>query len=360
MKARLGIVGVGRWAHAHAQAAARSNLVEIVSCFGRNKERRRAFAEEFSIERTSDSFESMLTDDAIDALIVSTPNDLHVEMGQAAVEAGKPALLDKPVSVDIAGGLALLRAAPSGKQIGVAHHPRRLAGHKWAKAWLSSGDAGSPRLMHADFSNARGAAMKPDAWYRSAAGSEAGVLIQVGLHQIDNVLDLLGPAVAVNARFQHETLGPMADAAITIIEHAGGALSTVTSSWTTPSLYRFEIQATAGNLRYRLDHRWWTSRDVDEHGELQLARDGEDTVAIVTESGDPLREQLDELADAVGGAGEMQVDVAAGLRAMIVVRAAVESASRSGGQVDVRDLLEQEGASTEEIDVLTGKTLVTN
>lgn len=360
MKARLGIVGVGRWAHAHAQAAARSNQVEIVSCFGRNKERRAAFAEEFSIERTSDSFESMLIDDEIDALVVSTPNDLHVEMGQAAVEAGKPALLDKPVSVDIAGGLALLRSAPSGSQIGVAHHPRRLAGHKWAKAWLGSGDAGTPRLMHADFSNARGAAMKPDAWHRSAAGSDAGVLIQVGLHQIDNVLDLLGPAVAVNARFQHETLGPMADAVIAIVEHAGGALSTVTSSWTTPSLYRFEIQATEGNLRYRLDHGWWTSHEVDEHGELQLARDGEDTVAIVTESGDPLREQLDELADAVGGTGQMQVDVAAGLRAMIVVRAAVESASRRGGQIDVRDLLEQEGASTEEIDVLAGNTFVTN
>lgn len=353
-KTRLGIVGVGRWAHAHANAASRSNDVEIVSCFGRNEERRSAFAEEFGIGRTSDSFESMLADDEIDALIISTPNDLHVEMGMAAVEAGKPALLDKPVSVDIPSGLELLRVASSGRAIGVAHHPRRLAGHRWAKAWLASGDGGTPRLIHADFSNARGAAMKPDAWHRSVAGSEAGVLIQVGLHQVDNMLDLLGPAVTVNARLQYKTLGSLADAAITVIEHAGGAMSTVTSSWTTPGLYRFEIQATGGNLRYRLDHTWWTSPEVDEHSELQLGRGADGTESIATTPGDPLREQLDELAHAVRGTGEMEVDAAAGLRAMLVVRAAVESSERKGAPVEVRELLERAGATDSEVRILTG------
>jgi predicted dehydrogenase len=360
MTTKLGLVGVGRWAHAHAQAAARSNEVEIVTCFGRNPERRAGFAKEFELERTSDSFELILADDEIDALIISTPNDLHVEMGLAAVEAGKPALLDKPVSVDIESGLDLLRSAPTGATIGVAHHPRRLSGHRWAKDWLQSEEGGTPRLVHADFSNARGAAMKPDAWHRSVSGSEAGVLIQVGLHQVDNMLDLLGPAVSVNARFQHGTMGSMADAAITVIEHSTGARSTVTSSWTTPSLYRFEIQATGGNLDYRLDHRWWTSPDIDEHGELMLTRDHEGTISISTEWGDPLMEQLDELGNAARGTGTMQVDVAAGLRAILVVRAAVESAEQRGAPIDLSELLRRSGASNSEVDLLTGASSVSN
>lgn len=360
MTIKLGLVGVGRWAHAHAQAAARSSEVEIITCFGRNPERRADFAKEFEIERTSDSFESILADDEVDALIISTPNDLHVEMGLAAVDAGKPALLDKPVSVDIASGLELLRAAPTGAAIGVAQHPRRLAGQRWAKEWLRSEEGGTPRLVHADFSNARGAAMKPDAWHRSVSGSEAGVLIQVGLHQVDNMLDLLGPAVSVNARFQHRTMGSMADAAITVIEHTSGAMSTVTSSWTTPSLYRFEIQATGGNLRYQVDHRWWTSPDIDEHTELMLTRDHEGTIAISTEPGDPLMEQLDELGDAARGRGTMQVDVAAGLRAMLVIRAAVASAEERGAPIDLSELLRMSGASDDEVDLLTGTSSVTN
>jgi len=349
----LGIVGVGRWAHAHAYAAKRSNKVELVTCFGRNRERRAEFAAEFGLARTADSFEAMLGDDEVDALIISTPNDLHVEMGLAAAEAGKPALLDKPVSVDLESGLGLLRAAPTGTAIGVAHHPRRLAGHRWAKEWLRTEQGGTPRLAHADFSNARGAAMKPNAWHRSVAGSEAGVLIQVGIHQIDNMLDLLGPAIAVNARFQHRTMGSMADAAVTVIEHAGGAMSTVTSSWTTPSLYRFEIQATGGNLRYRLDHRWWTNPSVDDHGDLRLSRDHEDTVVVTPEPGDPLMEQLEELGDAVAGSGAMLIDVAAGLRSLAVVRAAIESAAQRGAPIEIGELLRSAGATNDEVNLLT-------
>lgn len=350
----VGLVGLGRWAGAHAGAAARTDSVRIVSCFSRDADRRAAFAAEHGVDRAAPSFDDLLADPEVEALVVSTPNDLHVEMGLAAVAAGKPALIDKPVCVDLVDGLELLRAAPSGTAIGVAHHARRLAGHRWAKQWLDSGQAGRPRLAHADFSNARGAHMKPDAWHRRVRGSEAGVLIQVGIHQVDNVLWLLGPPVAVNARFRHETLGRLPDAAVAVVEHASGAVSTVTSSWTTPSLYRLEIQATGGNLGYRLDHGHWTSGDVDDHGSLALDVDGRPAEQLTPTKGDPLAGQLDELAAAARHTGGMEVDVAAGLRAMAVVLAAVRSADRHGAEVGIGELLAEAGADSAERELLTG------
>ena len=158
------------------------------------------------------------------------------------------------------------------------------------RGWLKSGQGGTPRLFaHADFSNARGAAIGANSWHRRVSGAEAGVLIQVGIHQIDNVLYLLGPPVGVNARFARRTLGPMADATVTLVEHTSGAVSAITSSWTTPSpCYRIEIQATGGNMRFRLDHRAWTNPDVDAHGRLVLDTDGEAELVIDTEPGDPM------------------------------------------------------------------------
>ncbi len=326
----------------------------MVSCFSRDAARRGAFAAEFGLDGAADSFEALLGEPAVEAVVVSTPNDLHVDMGLAAAAAGKPVLIDKPLSVDIGGGLRLLRAAAGGAPIGVAHHARRLAGHRAAKRWLDSGDGGAARLAHADFSNARGANMKPDAWHRRVAGAEAGVLIQVGIHQVDNVLSLFGPPVAVNARLGHQTLGPMADSAVVIIHHASGVVSTVTSSWTTPSLYRTEIQATGGNLRYRLDHGHWTSGDVDDHGTLTLDHDGERGIPVATGKGDPLAEQLDELGAAARGSGVMEVDAAAGLRAMAVVVAAVRSAAASGAEVAIGDLLTSGAATSAEVALLTG------
>jgi predicted dehydrogenase len=324
-----------------------------VSCFSRDAARRESFADEFELERSAESYEALLADPAVEAVIVSTPNDLHVGMALAAVAAGKPVLIDKPISVDIPGGLAVLRAAAGGAHVGVAHHARRLAGHRTAQRWLASGDGGNPRLVHADFSNARGALMKPDAWHRRVAGAEAGVLIQVGIHPVDTVLSLFGPPVAVNARLGYETMGPLADAAVVLITHASGVVSTVTSSWTTPSLYRVEIQAGGGNLRYRLDHGHWSSGDVDDHGTLTLDRDGEPEIVLEMGKGDPLAEQLEELAAAARGTGTMEVDAAAGLRAMAVVVAAVRSTAARGAEVAIGDLLAAEGATVEEVALLT-------
>ena len=274
-------------------------------------------------------------------------------MALAAVEAGKPVLVDKPVSVDIASGLDLLRVAPSGTQVGVAHHARRLAGQRAAFRWIESGEAGIVRLAHGNFSNGRGADLPSHSWYASVKGSEAGVLIQVGIHQVDNMLCLLGPVVAVNARFQHQTLGAMPDAAVVILQHASGAESVVSSSWTSPSLYSTEIQATSGNLNFRQDHRHWTSGDVDDHGTVTLQADI-GTRTLKPPKGDPLAEQLAELASAARGEGTMEVDVGSGVQAAAVVTAAVRSAAQRGAEVNLAELLRDEGATPDEVQLLTG------
>jgi myo-inositol 2-dehydrogenase/D-chiro-inositol 1-dehydrogenase len=239
--------------------------------------------------------------------------------------------------------------------VGVAHHPRRLAGQRYAKEWVDGGAAGAVRMAYGTFSNARGGAMRPDAWHRFVEGSDAGVLIQVGLHSLDSVLWMLGPAVEVSARFAHTTMGPeMPDAATVQMVHASGALSVVTSSWTTPGHYGLDIHATGGNLIYRLDHAHWTSPDIDGHSELRLERDGVSDEIIQPEPGDPLRDQIEGLADAVYGIGPVGVTVEDGLRSVAVVEAAVESA-RTGKVVDLETLYVASGASADQIAGLAGR-----
>jgi predicted dehydrogenase len=182
------------------------------------------------------------------------------------------------------------------------------------------------------------------------------VLIQVGIHPVENLLHLLGPAVNVSARFRFDTLGPdMPDAAAVTIEHRSGALSLVSTSWTTPGHFSMELLGTGGNLAYRLDHGHWPDADVDDHGELVLDLPGSRPEPYPVETGDPLGIQVTELAHAVSG-GRMQVDVAAGLRAMAVVIASVRSARSGGAPVDIADLFDAAGANHNEIDELVNKT----
>lgn len=352
----LGIVGLGRWAGAHAAAAARSEQVRIVNCHSRTAETREAFAHAHRVDRTAGSFEALLADGDVEALIVSTPNDVHADQVVAAVRAGKPVLVDKPLSVDVAEGIDLVRAvAAAGVPVGVAHHARRLAGHRAARAWIDSGNAGQVRLAYGDFSNDRGTAMKPDAWHRTARGFRAGVLIQVGIHQVDVMLYLLGPVVTVNARFEYGVLGPdMPDVAAVTMTHASGAVSVVTCSWTTPSHYRTDLLATGGNLSFRLDHRHWPGGDIDDHGELMLQSGNGVRAPFPVTKGDPLKDQLDELARAAREGTPMSIDAVAGLRAVAVVEASVRSARDRGTMVEIEHLVRAAGGEDEEVAMVVG------
>ncbi len=347
----LGIVGLGRGAGAHAAASARSETVQIVNGYSRTAETRAAFAAAHGLDRTAGSFEELLADRDVEALIVSTPNDVHAAQVVAAARAGKPVLVDKPLSVDVAEGLDLVRAVTAaGVPVGVAHHARRLAGHRAARAWIESGDAGKVRLAHGDFSNNRGAVMKRDAWHRTARGFDGGVLIQVGIHQVDVMLYLLGPVVTVNARFEYEALGrEMPDAAAVTLRHASGALSVVTCSWTTPSHYRTDLLATGGNLSFRLEHRNWPSGNIDDYGELILDPADGDRGPLAVTKGDPLRDQLEELGRAARDGSPMSVDAVAGLRAVAVVEASVGSAREQGATVAIEDLVREAGGDDTEV-----------
>lgn len=351
----LGIIGVGRWADAHAQAAARSDRIRIVGCFGRTAAKRESFASRHGIPLVARTLNDLLVDDRVEAVIVSSPNDMHADHVAQVVQAGKPTLVDKPVTVDISEGISLLRLVKStGVPVGVAHHARRLAGHRAAKAWIESGQAGEVRIVHADFSNARGAHLAADAWYRTARGSEAGALIQVGIHHLENVQYLIGPVTSVNARFTYKDLGAaMPDAAVVVMTHANGGLSTVSTSWTTPSHYRLDLLATGGNLEFRLDHSQWTSGNIDDFGELLLEAPDETRRPFPIIKGDPLREQLDELALAARQGASMEVGVIEGLRAVAVVEGAVSSAREDGAVVELTTLLATAGATADEIGQLT-------
>lgn len=348
----LGIIGVGRWADAHAAAAARSSEVELVNCHARSEQSRSEFSRRHGVASVAASVDELLADPAVQAVVVSTPNDLHVEHARASIAAGKPVLVDKPVAVDLAEGLGLRRAASaSGVPVGVAHHARRLAGIREAARWMGSPSAGRVRLATADFSNNRSAHMKPDAWHRLARGSEGGALIQVGIHQVDNMLYLLGPVASVSATFRHETLGPtMPDLAAVTLVHASGAVSVVTTSWTTPGHFTVEIQGVEGSYRYELDHGHWTSGDVDDHGRASHRIGLGRWEPAQTPKGDPLVEQIEELA-----ASRMEVDIVAGLRAAAVVEAAVESWRSNGARIEIADLARRSGATDTEVGVLVGK-----
>src|SRR5262245_9841628 len=103
---RVACLGMGWWSDVLADAIMRSGKLKIVACHTRSEDKRKAFAAKYKC-RASDSYEAMLADGEIEAIINTTPNDVHLPTTRAAADAGKHVFLDKPIANRVSEGRAI-------------------------------------------------------------------------------------------------------------------------------------------------------------------------------------------------------------------------------------------------------------
>ena len=91
---RLGLLSTADIHRAHLAAVGEECAVVAVA--SRNPARAQAFAREYGIERAHSSYDALLADEALDAVVIALPNALHHQWTMLALEAGKHVLCEKP------------------------------------------------------------------------------------------------------------------------------------------------------------------------------------------------------------------------------------------------------------------------
>ena len=135
---RVASIGMGWWSDVLADAVQRTRKLKIAACFTRSAGKREAFAKKYGC-RAASSYEEILRDPEIEAVLNTTPNHVHLETARAAAEAGKHTFLDKPIAHTIADGGTITRAC---KEAGAVLSVGRVSGG----ARAISGGSGA-RLM---------------------------------------------------------------------------------------------------------------------------------------------------------------------------------------------------------------------
>jgi UDP-N-acetyl-2-amino-2-deoxyglucuronate dehydrogenase len=350
----LGAVGLGRWARVLARAYAGSDVAELRSCYTRNPERRRSFAADFGCQE-DESLDALLARDDIDALVITAPNDQHAPVIEAAAAAGKHVYTEKPVAVSLTD-LRRIRDAVLGSGIVFAcgHSARRLAGLRELKRILSSGLAGTPSMVEAVFGNERGLELKEGDWRADPVASPGGPLTQLGIHQIDNLQYLLGPALRVVAMGQAPLPAIRNELAVGVLLEFGESLGYLGCNWLSPGTFTIDVYGTKARLRYELDFSWWSrSAETDAHTRLMrtvISSDSADPDArvlseepVALPSRDHLREEIEEFARAINGDAPVEVGLDEAVSNVAVLQAAARSLS-DARPVEVGEIMAEIGA----------------
>ncbi|PDT81960.1 Gfo/Idh/MocA family oxidoreductase [Sinorhizobium sp. BJ1] len=175
------------------------------------------------------SFADMIAADRPDGIIVATPNQAHVQNGLEAVEAGVPALIEKPIADDIISGEKLIAAAEAkGVPLLTGHHRRHNPVMQKAKEIIESGKLGRVLVVNAMFW-----LFKPDDYFDISWRRErgAGPVFLNLIHDVDNLRYLFGDVAAVQARESNAVRGnAVEETAVILIEFKNGVLGTATVS----------------------------------------------------------------------------------------------------------------------------------
>ena len=106
-----GFIGTGAIAKAFAHGLSQTESGKAVAVGSRTTESANAFGDMFGIPNRHDSYESLLSDEEVQAVYISTPHPFHGEWTIRAAEAGKHVLCEKPFGLNHGQGMAMVEAA---------------------------------------------------------------------------------------------------------------------------------------------------------------------------------------------------------------------------------------------------------
>ena len=324
---KVACLGMGWWSDVLADAIKRSGKLTIAACYSRSADKREKFAVKYGC-RASPSYEAILQDRSVEAIINTTPNATHLETTRAAAQAGKHVFLDKPIANTIADARAITAACRKAKVVlALGYQRRRERQFRWIKERI--GEFGKLVNAEANISRDRLGQIDLGSWRYTAAGMPGGVMLQIGIHYTDVLEYLLGPVKAVSGQLVRLVLpGDNPDVASLILEHKNGALSTLNASYASASeYYQMNLYGKEASAYY------------DLHQGLRFLKRGSKTATpIPAEKNDTIVEELEEFARAVRGETEPEMDGERSTASLAVILAGIRSAKECR-RVEVKEIL---------------------
>lgn len=341
----IAVVGYGLIGRRHVEAIAATEGVRLSAVVDPDAGKR-ALAEKAGL-RSLSTLEEAFGRDGCQGVILATPTLLHVDQCLAAISAGVPALVEKPIAVKSAEANRVVEESiKTSVPVLVGHHRRHNPLVKAASHAIQGGGIGDIRGIQTS-----AWFFKPDHYFAEApwrAKKGAGPLSVNLIHDVDLMRYLCGEVAAVHAVARPARRGfENEDIAAVLLDFENGTVGTMTVSDAVVSPWSWEMTSQEDQnfpqtpeACYRIggskgalsipDMKLWRHKDgaQDWRRPIEAKRIGFDPV-------DPLVAQIAHFRDVILGNAEPLVSAEEGLRSLAVVEA-IETSAATGQRVEVQ------------------------
>jgi predicted dehydrogenase len=191
---KAAMVGLGWWGRTLVESVqGTSDVVQFVAGATRTVTPEvQAFAETQKL-RLADSFEALLADREVDAVVLATPHSMHAPQVVAAAEAGKQVFCEKPFALTRRDAEAAVDATRrAGVTLGLGYNRRFHPEMTKLREQIRSGDLGIILHVEATMTFPNALLLKATQWRAHRDETPCGGLTPMGVHAIDGMIDLCG------------------------------------------------------------------------------------------------------------------------------------------------------------------------
>jgi predicted dehydrogenase len=245
---RAAIVGIGTWGrNLVSSVQGTSEHIRFTAGATRTPEKARQWCEQNGI-RLLESYEAVLSNAAIDAVVLATPHSMHCEQIIAAAKAGKHVFVEKPLGLDAREAEAAVRAAAEHKiTLAIGYNWRFQPALRAAKAMLEDGTLGKLLHIEGNFCGPSAYRFSREHWRHDRDEVPAGGMTGRGVHVVDAMLYLaghIGSVVAQSDRLVHDY--GMDDTTSMLFRFRSGATGYLGTVIATAETWRMQIFGSKG------------------------------------------------------------------------------------------------------------------
>jgi 1,5-anhydro-D-fructose reductase (1,5-anhydro-D-mannitol-forming) len=248
---RWGLIGASTIAAEHMIDAFRANGGEVTTVMSANPERAAQYAAKHGIAKSTSTLRELIDSKDVDAVYISTTNELHRDQVFAAAAVVKHVLCEKPLALTLTDARAMVaECRQRGVVMGTNYHLRNAVTHRAMREAIKAGRIGKPlfaRVFHSVY-------LPPhlQGWRIQRPEAGGGVLLDITVHDADTLRFVLDDEpTSVVAMTSHGGMSKpgLEDGAMGVIRFSSGLLAQFHDGFTTKyAMTGFEVHGDEGSL----------------------------------------------------------------------------------------------------------------
>jgi 1,5-anhydro-D-fructose reductase (1,5-anhydro-D-mannitol-forming) len=324
-----GLIGASTIARQYMVDAIRAQKGNFVQAIVSSQQKRAdKFAADCAVPAAYDSIAELLADPKVQAVYISTTNELHHDQVIAAAAAGKHVLCEKPLALNTNDAIEMVRACQkAGVVMATNHHLRNAATHRKMRELIQGGAIGKPlfaRVFHAVY-------LPPhlQGWRLDKPQAGGGVILDITVHDIDTLRFTLGSElVEVVGMSQCASMAKegLEDGVMAVMRFENGVMAQIHDAFTVRhGGHGIEYHGEAGSL---IGRNVMSQQPVGE----VLLRNSEGEQQIAVEHEGLYFRGVEAFCAAVQGKGQPSATAEDGVRSLAGALAVVDACKTGGRQ----------------------------